>query len=520
MKRIALFLALIPIFHAIFLRDPVILSDNQQLKSGKNRYEEGYLKVPIDHFSFNNDYEFELRYFLNTTHYVEGGPILFYTGNEGTLEAFAENTGFMWDLAPELKAAVVFVEHRFYGKSQPFKSESYKNIKNLGYLSSQQALADFALAIQYFTKEKIAGASESPVIAFGGSYGGMLAAWLRLKYPHLVDGAIAASAPVFWFTDSDIADDTYDFIVTRAFLDEGCSRKAIDKGWLALNELSATENGRKFLNELFRLDEKSLIDKKEDVEFLKAYIRESFEAIVMVNYPYESSFLSPLPAWPVKEACKFAQVPGKTVEESAEQLYKIVNLYYNYTGTKTTHCANAEKCENAFASLGDPLGWPFQTCTEMVMPLCGSGYPNDFFWNDCPFTIPKWSEYCKKTFSSIGYNSTLLRPTAGGRAFGAKKMPISNVVFSNGYLDPWSGGGYSKNDSVEGSVVSVILKKGAHHYDLRGAHPQDTEEVKKVRAMETEQIKKWISEKLLGKFMNVKKWDYSAVGPHNNSLTI
>ena len=64
-----------------------------------------------------------------------------------------------------------------------------QGLEHVGYLSSEQALADFVSLIDHI-KSTVPGATRSPVVAFGGSYGGMLAAWLRMKYPHSVVGSV------------------------------------------------------------------------------------------------------------------------------------------------------------------------------------------------------------------------------------------------------------------------------------------------------------------------------------------
>ena len=52
----------------------------------------------------------------------------------------------------------------------PFGKDSYKSAETLGYLNSQQALADFAILIWSLKQNLPYPYEASPIVVFGGSY--------------------------------------------------------------------------------------------------------------------------------------------------------------------------------------------------------------------------------------------------------------------------------------------------------------------------------------------------------------
>ncbi|KAF3668304.1 Alpha/beta-Hydrolases superfamily protein isoform 2 [Capsicum annuum] len=447
-------------------------------------YETHYYTQILDHFNYNpQSYQtFQQRYLLNDKYWggsKKNAPIFVYTGNEGNIEWFTQNTGFMFEIAPHFNALLVFIEHRFYGKSIPYggnKETAYTNKSTLGYLSSTQALADYATLI--IDLKNNLTATDSPVVVFGGSYGGMLAAWFRLKYPHVTIGALASSAPILNFGNIT-SPYSFNNIITQDFKGESENCYKVIKGiWKQIEDTAKTTGGLEKLRKSFRIC-KNYISQGS----LQNWLSTAFVYTAMTDYPTPSIFLNPLPAYPVKEMCKAIDDP-KTGNDMFEKVYGAANIYYNYTGNAT--CFNLNDHSDPHG-LG---GWTWQACTEMVMPTDGNN-------NESIFPVSEWdynerARFCQSNFGIKPRPDWVTTEFGGNNIERVLKKFGSNIIFFNGLKDPWSGGGVLKD--ISKSIVAIIAKEGAHHVDLRWSSKEDPEWLRQVRGREVNIISNWLSQ--------------------------
>lgn len=151
---------------------------------------EKWLTQVLDHENANSP-TFQQKYFEDLTYWdSKNGPIFLYIGGEGPLSGTP--TGYIPQLAWWHSAAIIALEHRFYGDSVPDNDFS---VANLQYLTVEQALADLAAFVQKWRTDHSVQASQK-VITFGGSYAGALSAWFRQKYASTTAGSLASSGVV------------------------------------------------------------------------------------------------------------------------------------------------------------------------------------------------------------------------------------------------------------------------------------------------------------------------------------
>ncbi|KAF5753028.1 serine protease EDA2 isoform X1 [Tripterygium wilfordii] len=117
--------------------------------SGSSNYlttEEHWFNQTLDHFSPYDHTTFQQRYYEFLDHFrAPDGPIFLKICGESSCDGIPND--YISVLAKKFGAAVVTLEHRYYGKSSPFKSLKTENLR---FLSSKQALFDLAIFRQRY----------------------------------------------------------------------------------------------------------------------------------------------------------------------------------------------------------------------------------------------------------------------------------------------------------------------------------------------------------------------------------
>mmetsp|Transcript_31186 Transcript_31186/g.62342 ORF Transcript_31186/g.62342 Transcript_31186/m.62342 type:complete len:680 (-) Transcript_31186:115-2154(-) len=571
----------------------------------------------------------------------KGSPsvVLFYTGNESPVEEYVNNTGLMWEVGYEVRALLVFAEHRYEGESVP---DQVGMPHCASYVTVEQSLADYAAIIHWLRGSFSPSTIEVPFVAVGGSYGGMLSSWLRIKYPFAVAGAIAASAPIFGFAKQSPPLDGSAVATSRGFSEAGgnppdslCSSNLL-AAWPLMKQLGTTTEGRALLEAELGLC--SPLASEAEVNVLLQTVQATFFDLSEGDYPFESTYITsavgpgqyPLPAWPMRVACRglnadlgvslegdvggvsftvrasdvvsvavewdtVAPLEGFTVEDvKATGVPALLRgiagawaVWCNVTGTLTCLSAGgcltgdsdgnggaggggsggarsgfigevgAEKSEGAtrkaVASLegatasraGDDdaadavctsvvsTSWDSLCCNDdlYLVNYLVQGVGRDVYW---PPNVPKESwqglNYSAQIASLLGPEGSTgpgCREPAGVSGYPEASDPwslwldtllggldlsaASNILFSNGLLDPWSGAGVYPGGavppapgqyegpalqnltvaSVPGSLQSLILDLGAHHLDLMFMDDNDPPCADEARAIERDAIVRW-----------------------------
>jgi len=226
----------------------------------------------------------------------------------------------------------------------------------------------------------------------------------------------------------------------------------------------------------------------DDVYGLAWWLKGAWDYMSMGNFPYPSDYLtngeSFLPAYPVRIACDQLNYTNPDETTLNQRMLQASLVFYNITGS--LQCVDTSQNVNNATQL-EELYWDYLYCTHILIPT-GQDGQQDMFWS-APFDLNATVQGCYDRWG-ITSDPKWISENYGG--YNSLKF-ASNIVFSNGNYDPWSGGGVTRN--VGESIISLVVEGGAHHLDLMFSNELDPQSVKNVRNAEKQMITSWIKAK-------------------------
>lgn len=453
-------------------------------KAHVNDIKEGVIHQPLDHFAGQSSETFPQRYFINEEHWDRpNGPVFLYIGGEAAISTYSVMAGHHVAMAEEHRALLVALEHRFYGTSI---NPDGLQTKKLSYLRSQNNLADL-VAFHQFISQMYGLSHNNTWISFGGSYPGSLSAWFRGKFPHLIYGAVASSAPI----KAQLDFSTYNEVVGESLMNKavGGSEKCLGTVREAFAAVEAkllggnqTQVGKDF-------GSCKPLEQPED----QTELMQGLADIVMgtVQYDREGAPLT------IERLCTIITNTSEALkqdEEAYDRLVKLVKVYQEKARESCLQTSFAQSVRELNETTVKPSGvgerqWLYQTCTEF-------GYYQTCENASCPFsrmlTLQSQTVLCPLLFgvsqSSLASNVAFTNEYYGG------DHPLTHrVLYVNGDIDPWHALSMLRNGTAKADKDRAILIGGtAHCADMSSARSGDPPTLTEARREIEMHVASWL----------------------------
>uniref|UniRef100_A0A8C1UTZ9 Serine protease 16 n=2 Tax=Cyprinus carpio TaxID=7962 RepID=A0A8C1UTZ9_CYPCA len=444
--------------------------------------EEQWFIQRLDHFSGADTRVWKQRYFVNDTFYRPGGPVFLMIGGEGPANPAWMQYGTWLLYAQKLGALCLLLEHRFYGKSHPTEDLSTENLR---FLSSRQALADLA---HFRTVTAVTrGLTNNKWVAFGGSYPGSLAAWFRLKYPHLVHASVATSAPVH----ATVNFPEYLEVVWRSLAAENpeCPlvvKKASDTLVERLHDPKTYDN----ITKDFRLCSKLQIQTKMDSAYLLESLAGNFMDVVQYNEDnrgFEGVVGTNIT---IKVLCSV--MLDSSLGEPYDRYAAVARLMqstFSQACINTQYKSYIQDMSNTSWSgpeAGGGRQWVYQTCTEFGF-YQSTDSPNQPFSG---FPLPYHLQQCADIYNLSTSLDDAIQQT--NEEYGGYDIRTTRIVFPNGSIDPWHALGVTQD--ITSDLPAVFIKGTAHCANMYPARAEDLPQLSLARDHIFILLQKWLAE--------------------------
>ncbi|KAJ0183898.1 hypothetical protein K1T71_000321 [Dendrolimus kikuchii] len=444
-----------------------------------------WFKQKLDHYSLSDMRYWKQRYYVNDSFYDfnSQGPVFLMIGGEGPADARWMVKGAWIDYAKKFGALCINLEHRYYGESRPTND---KSIKNLQYLSSSQALADLAYFITAMT-EKYRLREDVKWIAFGGSYPGSLAAWLRLKYPHLVHAAVSSSGPLL----AKINFLEYFEVVVNALREKTGGEECVLELKDAHNQILKLMNDNpETIEKEFRVCKPFSKASTNDIKNFYNAIADDFADLVQYNEDNRISADEKYKNLTINTVCDMLTASGDVPAYKKLAAFNSIILdKSNQTCMDYSYENMIKDLRNVTWSLDGGRQWMYQTCTEFGFYQTSSGEV-EVFGNQ--FTLDFFVQQCQDVFGKK-YNEDFINNAVEwtNSYYGQLDIAVSRVVFVHGSVDPWHALGVTS--TKDDDSPAIFIHGTAHCANMYPPSENDLEELTEARVEIEQYLAKWIT---------------------------